>query len=311
MEFSDRLHRLVSQRGTPLCVGFDPHINLLPPALVRRHLDKTGHPLHGHIAAVTEFLIRILDRIAGRIPIVKPQWAFFEQFGPEGMVALQSICSEARDRGLLVIADAKRGDIGSTAAAYANAFFASADPAEDAYSPPFLADAVTVNPYLGWDAVSPFLAKNIQHGVFVLVRTSNPSGDDFQNLSVDGDRVQDRVADAVREWGAGRIGECGWSSVGAVVGATYPEEAERLRDRMPLTPFLIPGFGAQGGSADSAVKALNRDGSGGNVNSSRDILFAYRKAPYTRQFGEDGFDRAAEAACLDAIHRLGEALHRK
>lgn len=311
MEFSDRLFRAVQQAGTPLCVGFDPHLDMLPGPFVRRYLEKAGNPTDGYARAVEAFLLRILDRIAPLIGVIKPQWAFFEQLGPSGMAALQRICSEARDRGLLVIADAKRGDIGSTAEAYARAFFEPMDPSENRLPPPMPADAVTVNPYLGSDSVKPFLQKNPQHGVFVLVRTSNASGDEVQELPVEDETVRDRVAKYVREWGRHRRGECGWSSVGAVVGATYPEEAQHLRQIMPVTPFLIPGFGAQGGSAEAAVTALNKDGSGGIINSSRAILFAYRKAPYTGQFGEDSFDRAAEAACRDAVCRLNEALQKK
>ncbi|HPQ40096.1 MAG TPA: orotidine-5'-phosphate decarboxylase [bacterium] len=311
MEFSDRLHRAVLQAGTPLCVGLDPHLDQLPAPLVRRHIEQAGDPATGYARATETFLLRIMDRIAPLVAVIKPQWAFFEQLGPQGMMVLRRICSEARDRGLLVLADAKRGDIGSTAEAYARTFFEPADPSDCRVPPPMPADAVTLNPYLGSDAIIPFIRKNPQHGVFILVRTSNASGDEIQNLPVDDHMLQEHVARYVHEWGRSRLGECGWSSVGAVVGATYPEEAERLRRLMPDTPFLIPGFGAQGGSADAAVTALRRDGSGGIVNSSRAILFAYRKAPYAGQFGEDAYDRAAEAACRDAVCRINEALHMK
>ncbi|MCD4654551.1 orotidine-5'-phosphate decarboxylase [bacterium] len=311
MEFSNRLHRAVQRCGTPLCVGFDPHLDMIPPCLVHRYLEKASDPWSGWAAAIETFFLRILDRIAPLVPVIKPQWAFFEQLGPEGIRVLQRICSEARERGVLIIADAKRGDIGSTATAYANVFFEGADPSRRKLPPPLLTDAVTLNPYLGSDSIKPFLESNAQHGVFILVRTSNPSGDELQNLSVNGEKLQDIVAKKVHKWGKSRMGESGWSSVGAVVGATYPEEALRLRQLMPQTPFLVPGFGAQGGNADNAVVALDKDGSGGIVNSSRDILFAYRKAPYAQQFGEDAYDRAAEAACKDAILKLNEAIRKK
>jgi len=311
MEFSDRLHKAVERCGTPLCVGFDPHLDLIPPCLVHRYLEEASDPWSGWAEAIETFFLRILERISSLVPAIKPQWAFFEQLGPPGIRVLQRICQEARERGLLVIADAKRSDIGSTAAAYANVFFEGKESLDRKFPPPMLTDAVTLNPYLGSDSINPFIESNIQHGVFILVRTSNPSGDDLQNLPVNNVRLQDKVAEKVNEWGLKRKGKSGWSSVGAVVGATYPEEALHLRQLMPNTPFLIPGFGAQGGNADNAVVALDKNGDGGIVNSSRDIIFSYRRAPYTRQFGEDSYDRAAEAACRDAIIRLNEAIRKK
>lgn len=311
MEFSDRLCKAVQRCGTPLCVGFDPHLHLLPQSLVHRYTEKAEDPWRGWAAAAETFFLRILDRIAPLVPVIKPQWAFFEQMGPAGMLVLQRICKEARQRGVLVIADAKRSDIGSTAAAYANAYFESAIPGDRLLPPPIPVDAITLNPYLGSDSINPFINSNPQHGMFILVRTSNKSGDELQNLPIENQRVLNVMASYVDKWGTERVGESGWSSVGAVVGATYPEEAEMLRDQMPRALFLIPGFGAQGGSAVNAVVALDKDGLGGVVNSSRDILFAFRKAPYAQQFGEEAYDRAAEAACIDAIGRLNEAIQKK
>lgn len=311
MEFSDRLHEAVIARGTPLCVGFDPHMGLLPPSLLKTRLRHTSDPWSGWASVLETFFLKILDRIAPLVPVIKPQWAFFEQFGPAGITALQRIVTEARERGVLVISDAKRGDIGSTAEAYANVFFPASTESDLAVPPPVPSDAVTLNPYLGSDSVAPFLNRDAAHGVFILVRTSNPSGGEFQNIDTGDGCLMDRVADKVRQWGLSRIGRCGWSSVGAVVGANYPEEARRLRQIMPRTPFLIPGFGAQGGKAIDAVAGLDRDGSGGVINSSRDILFAYRKEPYATRFGEEGFDKAAEAACRESIGIIRLALSQK
>ena len=311
MEFSDRLHDAVDQKNTPLCVGFDPHIRLLPEQLVKRSAKQVSDPWSAWAGALETFFLRILDRIAPLVPVIKPQWAFFEQFGPAGLTALQRIVAEARDRGVLVIADAKRGDIGSTAEAYANVFFPGRLGFEPTLPPPIPSDAVTLSPYLGSDSIVPFLNRDSQYGVFVLVRTSNESGSEFQSLDTGDGQLMDKVGEYVNAWGMPRIGRCGWSSVGAVVGANFPEEARRLRDIMPKTPFLIPGFGAQGGKAADAVVALDPDGSGGVINSSRDILFAYRQEPYRSRFGEDAFDLAAEAACRDAIEAIRCALIRK
>lgn len=311
MEFSDRLVEIVRRKGNPLCVGLDPHLRLLPPSLLRDHLRHDHDPWSSWAAAIETFFLRILDRIAPMIPVIKPQLAFFEQFGPAGLNAMQRIVREARERGVLVIADAKRGDIGTTAEAYANVFFSPAAGSEPALPPPVPCDACTLNPYLGSDSVLPFLNRDPACGVFILVRTSNASGGEFQELNTGDGQLMDAVARRVREWGESRVGRSGWSSVGAVVGANYPAEARRLRSIMPRTLFLIPGFGAQGGKADDAVTGLDTEGLGGIINSSRDILFAFRKEPYSSRFGEDAYDLAAEAACRDAIDIIRQALGRK
>jgi orotidine-5'-phosphate decarboxylase len=310
-EFVDRLFQSIRTRGTPLCVGFDPHVDLLPKHLVSHHMARAADPWSGLAAAVEIFFLKILDRIASLVPVIKPQWAFFEQLGPPGLSALQRIVAESRARGLIVVADVKRGDIGSTAEAYANVFFENVSPENTLIPPPIPADAVTLNPYLGADAITPFLRKAPRHGVFILVKTSNPSGADIQDIPVHNGTVARHVGEHVHTWGLSRVGECGWSSVGAVVGANHPDEALLLRDIMPHTPFLIPGFGAQGAGAVDAVAALEPDGTGGIINSSRDIIFAFRKTPFGKTFGEDRFDRAAEAACRDAIDSIRNALRLK
>ncbi len=308
IKFIDRLYQSVRKREAPLCVGLDPHAKLLPPDLVKKHVRNTGDTAAGYAAAIEYFLLKIMDRVAPLVPAVKPQWAFFEQFGAAGIQVLQKIAKTAHEQDLLVISDAKRGDIGSTAEAYANVFSGNDDLSLPA---PVPSDAVTLNPYLGFDAIAPFVNKPSGNGVFILVKTSNASGTEFQDLTTGNMTVARIVAKYVNDWGQSHTGDCGWSNIGAVVGANHPQEAELLRSIMPRTPFLIPGFGAQGGKAHDAVTALESNGSGGIINSSRDILFAFRKEPYSRRFGEDAFDRAAEEACKHAVDIIRKALASK
>jgi orotidine-5'-phosphate decarboxylase len=253
--FSDRLAEAVRQNG-PLCVGLDPRAELLPKAF---QADATG---------IERFCLRVLDLVRPYCGVVKPQAAFFELFGPAGMAALQAVLRRAKELGFVTILDAKRGDIASTAGAYAEA----------AFGPTWDADAVTVNPYLGADAVEPFVTKARQtgKGLFVLVRTSNPGGGLFQNLLCDGKSLYRHVADAVNDWNGPGIGICGLGDVGAVVGATHPAELKELRAAMPNVWFLVPGYGAQGGTAGDVKAAFRPDGLGAIVNSSRGVTFPFR-----------------------------------
>jgi orotidine-5'-phosphate decarboxylase len=308
MHFVDRLYQSVQARAVPLCVGLDPHVHLLPQYLIHKHLQNSDDIWSGYASAIEYFLLKILDRISPLVPAVKPQWAFFEQLGAPGIAVLQNLVKASRERGLLVISDAKRGDIGSTAEAYANVFFGNENLSLPAAVP---SDAVTVNPYLGYDAIAPFVNKNSDNGVFVLVKTSNASGAEFQDLLTGDMTLAEKVAEQVNKWGMKHTGACGWSNIGAVVGANHPLQAEQLRKIMPCTPFLIPGFGAQGGKAEDAVVALKSNGEGGIINSSRDILFAFRKEHYMTAYGEDEFDRAAEEACKFAVGAIQKALAAK
>ena len=306
---ADILTAKVKEKGTPLCVGFDPHLHLLPDSLLMKHMFRRDNPFKAYAAAVEEYLLTILDRITPHVAVIKPQFAFFEQLGVEGIRVLSKLCREARYRGLLVIGDAKRGDIGSTASAYASAYL----PEHLQQDPPTAIplDAVTLNPYLGFDSIEPFLVNRSSTGVFILVKTSNPSGADLQDLKTETGTLAEVVSTKVNKWGESFVGESGFSSVGAVVGATYPEEAGRLRNLMPKTLFLIPGFGAQGAGPDDAVVPLNKDGSGGVINSSRGILFAFRKEPYATDHGMNGYAAAAETACIEAKEQIRQALERK
>ena len=272
MPFSDRLAEAVRQAG-PLCVGLDPRWESLPRTLSDRHAE---HGLEGMAAAFEAFSLKVLDIVRPFARVVKPQAAFFELAGPAGMRAMGHVLRRARDLGFVTVLDAKRGDIASTAAAYADAAFAGAT-TEGGTFPVWNADALTVNPYLGRDAVEPFLAaaKAGERGVFILVRTSNPGAGLFQDLVCDGRPVYRHVADAVAGWNAATVGPSGLGDVGAVAGATHPAELRELRAAMPACWLLVPGYGAQGGTAADVKAAYRADGLGAVVNSSRGVTFPF------------------------------------
>jgi orotidine-5'-phosphate decarboxylase len=286
--FADRLAAAARAKGNALCVGLDPRWESLPLELRRRHGCET---LAGVAAAFEEFCAAVLDVVAPLVPVVKPQCAFFEACGPEGMTALQGLLRQARGQGLLTILDGKRNDIASTAAAYADAAFAGTR-VENRTHGVWEADALTVNPYLGRDAVEPFLqsARRAGAGVFVLVRTSNPGAGLFQDLDCGGKPLYQHVGEAVAAWARESLGECGLGDVGAVVGATYPAELARLRRLLPEVLFLVPGLGAQGGTAADVAAAFRPDGLGAVVNSARAVLFPFEPA------ARDWKDRVVAAA---------------
>ncbi|MEM6571981.1 MAG: orotidine-5'-phosphate decarboxylase [Planctomycetota bacterium] len=275
--FADRLADAVDRAGNPCVVGLDPHLAHLPEEFSAAR--DAAAPRAERARAIGDFLVEIVDACAGRVPAVKPQSAFFEAFGADGVHEFERVVAASKDAGLLVVGDVKRGDIGSTAAAYAQAFLTGLE----GQDPRTLCDAITVNPYLGTDSIAPFVdaCRAADAGLYVLVRTSNPSSAELQAVEAgaDGETVSDLVADAVVGWGSELVGERGWSSIGAVVGATHPDELARLRERMPRTPLLLPGYGAQGAGAADVAGGF-RDGlHGALVNSSRGILFAGSKRP--------------------------------
>jgi len=297
--FADRLAAACRAKKTPLCVGIDPRWESLPLEIRARHGDGT---LAGAGAAFAEFSERLLDVVAPLVPLVKPQSAFFEACGPSGLAALQQTLRSARKRGLLTILDAKRNDIASTAAAYADATFAGTQ-IDDQRQAVWEADALTINPYLGRDAVEPFLAsaRQVGGGVFVLVRTSNRGAPLFQDLECRGKPLYQHVAEAVGAWASENLGACGYGDVGAVVGATHPAELAGLRRLIPQVPFLIPGYGAQGGSAADVAAAFDGAGRGAVVNSSRGIIACFKP-------DEPKWEAAVEAATMAAIADLAQAL---
>jgi len=295
--FADRLLEACAAKGGPVCVGLDPRWEDLPEAIRRDH----GDDLEGRAAAVLRFNRGVIDAVAPLVPVVKPQIAFYEALGVPGFRCWMETVAAARERGLLVIGDVKRGDVGSTAEAYARAHFDLAG-----------CDALTLSPYLGLDSLEPFLdrCRGKGRGVFVLVKTSNPGSADLQDLEVGNLRVFEEVAVLLRGWaaGPGLVGARGWSALGAVVGATHPAEVASLRRMLPGVPFLVPGYGAQGGTARDCAAAFDAQGEGAVVNSSRGILFAWRKGPLAEKFGEARWERAVEEAAREMREALRAAL---
>ncbi len=269
MPFADRLTAAILQQKSPLCVGLDPHFSKIPSFLTEKYSPTE---------AIEIFLSEILDAVFPFCVAVKPNLAFFEIWGAEGWRILESISQKAKKKGLFVIADGKRNDIGTTATAYAEAFLSASSPY----------DALTITPYLGEDGILPFAhtAQKNEKGIFVLVKTSNPSSGQFQDLPVGDALLHEEVARMVARVGSADLGESGFSSVGAVVGATHSDDLRILRSEMPAQIFLVPGYGAQGGSADDVAGAFFSNGSGALINSSRGICFADATENFAQKAGE-------------------------
>lgn len=281
MHGGDLLAASCEATGSIACVGLDPRPELIPEGIVRSAVDRSDDPRRQVATAFEEFMVAVVRAVAGHCAAVKPQAACYEAYGSAGWQALERIVAEARGLGVPVIVDAKRSDIGSTAVHYRQGLLTSA-PGFDASQrlPGLAADWITASPYLGGDSVEPLIGSPGEgKGVFVLVRTSNPGAQDFQDQAVGDESLSTVVARKVHQWGAGRVGASGFSDVGAVVGATWPAQARELRGILPNTLLLVPGFGAQGGSAEDAVAGCTADGTGVIVNSSRAILGAWRSAP--------------------------------
>ncbi len=300
--FADRLIEAVKAKGNPICVGLDPRLDKIPLHLKKRALiEGNKTPTQAAADAIVEFNKGIIDAVYDIVPVVKPQVAFYEIFGAEGMRAYEETLKYAKSKGLITIADVKRNDIGSTAEAYAKAYLGEVEIFEgedEVVMPIFDADSLTINPYLGWDGVKPFVDECNKYGkgVFALVKTSNHSSGDLQDLQMkDGKSIYEIVGHLVDSWGADEIGESGYSFVGAVVGATFPEQAKVLRKIMPNTIFLVPGYGAQGGTAKDVKVCFNEDGFGAIVNNSRGITSAYETLP---GFGPESYDTAAREAVM-------------
>ena len=299
----DRLIEKIIEKKNPTVVGLDPNLEQMPPALVAKHIEQHGPTLRAAAEAIYEFNTGLIDAVCEIVPAVKPQSAYYEMYGPEGVAVLARTMQYAREKGLYVIADVKRNDIGSTAAAYAKAYLGEISIGGQSFAP-FGADSITVNGYLGSDGIKPFidLCRSADKSMFVLVKTSNPSSGQLQDLMIGEKTVYQVVGDLVSEWGKDSIGEYGYSAVGAVVGATYPEQGTELRKRLPHTFFLVPGYGAQGAKGEDLKGCFDEKGEGAVVNASRSILCAWKKHP------EMDFKQAARAEVIAMRDDIASAL---
>jgi orotidine-5'-phosphate decarboxylase len=290
---SDRLIGEIIKKESPIVVGLDPRLDMIPEEITKKHFNTYGETLKAVSESIIEFNRGIIDAVTPHVPAVKPQIAFYEQYGIEGLIAYQDACKYARENGLIVVGDVKRGDIGSTSKAYSIAHLGKTIVGTQKIST-FEVDFATVNPYLGDDCMQEFMEEIelYDKGIFILVKTSNKTSGQIQDLDVSGEKVYEKVARMVNHWSEKNFGNSGYSSIGAVVGATYPAELEILRKKMPRAMFLVPGYGAQGGGARDIIGAFDKDGLGALINNSRGILYAYVKE------GGD-YKRAAEKATID------------
>lgn len=307
----NRLNEKIKSTGAPIVVGLDPMMKFVPEQIKQKAFTEYGETLEGAAEAIWQYNKGIVDAIYDLIPAVKPQIAMYEQFGIPGMIAFKKTVDYCKEKGLVVIGDIKRGDIGSTSEAYAVGHLGKAQVGKEFFYG-FDEDFVTVNPYLGSDGVKPFMkvCAEEKKGIFVLVKTSNPSSGEFQDRLIDGKPLYEHVGEQVAAWGAECMPESGnYSYVGAVVGATYPEQGKLLRKVMPNTLILVPGYGAQGGKGADLVHFFNEDGLGAIINSSRGIIAAYQQEQYAK-FGEAGYADASRAAVLAMKEDIASALGR-
>lgn len=305
----NKLNEKIRKTGAPIVVGLDPTMKFVPEHLKKRAFSEHGETLEGAAEAVWQYNKGIVDAIYDLVPAVKPQIAMYEQFGIPGMIAFKKTVDYCKEKGLVVIGDVKRGDIGSTSEAYAVGHLGRVQVGSNSYYG-FDEDFVTVNPYLGSDGVKPFMkvCAEEKKGIFVLVKTSNPSSGEFQDRIIDGKPLYEHVGEQVAAWGAACMPESGeYSYVGAVVGATYPEQGRILRRVMPHTLILVPGYGAQGGRGADLVHFFNEDGLGAIINSSRGIIAAYQQEQYAH-FGGEGYADASRAAVLAMREDIAAAL---
>ena len=300
----------IKKQNAPVVVGLDPMMKFVPKHLQDAAFKEYGETLEGAAEAIWQFNKAIIDNIYDIVPAVKPQVAMYEQFGIPGMIAFKKTVDYCHEKDMVVIGDVKRGDIGSTSEAYAVAHLGKVK-VENKEIAAFDEDFATVNPYLGSDGINPFLkvCKEEKKGIFILVKTSNPSSGEFQDRLIDGRPLYEHVGEKVNEWAMQCMGD-DYSYVGAVVGATYPEMGKVLRKVMPKSFILVPGYGAQGGKAEDLVHFFNEDGLGAIVNSSRGIIAAYAKEEYAK-FGEANFADASRQAAIDMINDINGALNKR
>ncbi len=300
----------IQKTHAPIVVGLDPMLGYIPEHIKKKAFTEFGETLEGAAEAIWQYNKEIVDCTWDLIPAVKPQIAMYEQFGIEGLKVFKKTVDYCREKGLVVIGDIKRGDIGSTSAAYAAGHIGKVQVGSKTYAP-FDEDFITVNPYLGSDGIKPFLdvCKEEKKGIIVLVKTSNPSSGEFQDRLIDGKPLYEIVGEKVAQWGEEFMGDS-YSYVGAVVGATYPEMGKALRKVMPKTFILVPGYGAQGGKGADLVHFFNEDGLGAIVNSSRGIIAAYKQEQYAK-FGAEHFGEASRAAVEDMVKDINDALAKR
>ena len=306
----NKLCEKIRKTNAPIVVGLDPMLSYIPEHILKDAFREYGETLKGAAEAVWQYNKAIIDATWDLIPAVKPQIAMYEQFGVEGLQAFNKTVDYCHEKDLVVIGDIKRGDIGSTSAAYAAGHLGKVQVGSKTYRA-FDEDFATVNPYLGTDGIKPFVdvCKEEKKGIFILVKTSNPSSGEFQDRLIDGKPLYEHVAEKVAAWGEEHMGDA-YRYVGAVVGATYPEVGKALRKIMPKSFILVPGYGAQGGKGADLVHYFNEDGLGAIVNSSRGIIAAYKQEKYAR-FGAEHFADASRQAVLDMIEDISQALEQR
>jgi len=306
-EMIQKLIAGIERTGAPVVVGLDPMLSYIPEHIKKKAYEEYGETLKGAGEAIWQYNKGIIDAVYDLVPAVKPQIAMYEQFGIEGLIAFEKTVRYSKEKGLVVIGDVKRGDIGSTSQAYATGHLGKVQVGSREYTG-FDEDFATVNPYLGSDGIQPFIdvCKKEKKGIFVLVKTSNKSSGEFQDRVVEGRPLYELVGKQVAKWGESCMGE-DYSYVGAVVGATYPEMGRVLRRIMPKSYILVPGYGAQGGKGEDLVPFFNEDGLGAIVNSSRGIIAAYQQEKYAR-FGSMNYADASRAAVLDMKEDIARAL---
>ena len=298
----------IQKTGAPIVVGLDPMMKFVPEHIQKKAFSEYGETLEGAAEAIWQYNKGIVDAVYDLIPAVKPQIAMYEQFGIPGLQAFKKTVDYCKEKGLVVIGDIKRGDIGSTSTAYAVGHLGKVQVGSNQFSG-FDEDFVTVNPYLGSDGVKPFIdvCKEEKKGIFVLVKTSNPSSGEFQDRLIDGKPLYELVGAMVDQWGSEVMGDT-YSYVGAVVGATYPEMGRVLREIMPKAYILVPGYGAQGGKGKDLVHFFNKDGLGAIVNSSRGIIAAYQQDAYKEKYSPENYADASRAAVLAMKEDIASAL---
>lgn len=301
----DKLINRIKETNNPTVMGLDPRYDMIPESI----RTKYSEDIEGACKAILEFNKELIDSVYDIVPAVKPQIAFYEMFGAEGIKVFNETCKYAKQKGMIIIADVKRGDIGSTAAGYSNAYLGKTPIGQEKVSI-YDVDFVTVNPYLGIDGVKPFIddCKEYGKGIFILVKTSNKSSGELQDLKLEnGTTIYEKVAELVNSWGEELVGEYGYSSVGAVVGATHPIQIKELREIMPKTYFLIPGYGAQGGKAEDIALGF-KDGIGGIVNASRSLMSAYKSDRWKDKYSEKEFGKATRAEAIRMRDELNKEI---